>query len=133
MFITLETDYAVRIVYCLARSGKRTGASEISESTGVTLRFALKILHKLVANGIVRSFKGAKGGYELARTPGEITLREVVEVMEGPIVFSRCLTDGFVCTNDVEGRCFFNGVYEKLSNSMREQLEGVRFSDALKK
>ena len=47
--------------------------------------------------------------------------------MEGPIVFSRCLTDGFVCTNDVEGRCFFNGVYEKLSNSMREQLEGVRF------
>ena len=71
MFITLETDYAVRIVYCLARSGKRTGASEISESTGVTLRFALKILHKLVANGIVRSFKGAEGATSSPARPGK--------------------------------------------------------------
>ena len=58
MHITLEADYAVRIVYCLAAAGKRMDAKAISDDTAVTLRFSLKILRKLVAGGIVRSFKG---------------------------------------------------------------------------
>ena len=47
--ITLESDYAVRIVYCLAQNGGRMEAAAIAEQTGVTLRFSLKILRKLVA------------------------------------------------------------------------------------
>ena len=53
MHITLESDYAVRIVYCLARQGGRMDAKKIAEETGVTLRFSLKILRKLVAGGLV--------------------------------------------------------------------------------
>ena len=63
MHITLETDYAVRIVYFLAQSGERVDAGRIAEETGVTLRFSLKILRKLVSGGVVMSYKGAKGGY----------------------------------------------------------------------
>ena len=66
MHITLESDYAVRIVYCLAQNGGRMEAAAIAEQTGVTLRFSLKILRKLVAGGLVKSYKGAGGGYELA-------------------------------------------------------------------
>lgn len=70
MNITLETDYAVKIVDCLAGAfPKRVDAAKISVETGVTLRFSLKILSKLAANNIVNSFKGAKGGYELASSP----------------------------------------------------------------
>ena len=55
MHITLESDYAVRIVYCLAQNGGRMEAAAIAEQTGVTLRFSLKILRKLVAGpGAVR-------------------------------------------------------------------------------
>ena len=53
MHITLEADYAVRIVQVLAQSNKRLDAKTISEMTGVTLRFSLKILRKLVAAGII--------------------------------------------------------------------------------
>lgn len=67
MYITLEADYAVRIVNCLAKNGSRMDAKALSAATGVTLRFSLKILRKLVAQGIVRSYKGTQGGYELAR------------------------------------------------------------------
>ena len=56
MYFTLETDYAIRIVDTLARSQKRLDAKTISEMTGVTLRFSLKILRKLVAAGIIKSF-----------------------------------------------------------------------------
>ena len=66
MYITLEADYAVRILLYLYEQGKRCDAKTISEDTEVTLRFALKILRKLAAAGLVRSFKGFKGGYEVS-------------------------------------------------------------------
>ncbi len=84
MHITLESDYAVRIVYCLAQNGGRMEAAAIAEQTGVTLRFSLKILRKLVAGELVKSYKGAGGGYELAKDPKEISLYEVIEQVEGP-------------------------------------------------
>ena len=73
MHITQESDYAVRIVYCLAKCGTRRDARGISEEMCVTLRFSLKILGKLVSSGIVESYKGNRGGYELARPASEIT------------------------------------------------------------
>ena len=66
MHITLESDYATRIAYCLAKAPGRMDAKSISEETGVTLRFSLKILRKLVASGIVKSFKGEKGSLFIA-------------------------------------------------------------------
>ena len=58
MYITQETDYAIRIVYCLAKSGARRDARSISEEMCISLRFALKILGKLAQGGLVSSFKG---------------------------------------------------------------------------
>ena len=70
MHMTLEADYAVRIVEFLAVNPGRADAKTISERTSVTLRFTLKILRTLVSDGIVRSYKGAKGGYERDRGGG---------------------------------------------------------------
>ena len=81
MHITLETDYAIRIVECLSLCGGKIDASAISERTDVPQRFSLKILRKLVHSDIVKSYKGVQGGYELAKAPGDITLRTVVEAM----------------------------------------------------
>ena len=58
----MEADYAVRIVHCLAKNGQRMDAKSISDETGVTLRFSLKILRKLVSAGIIKSYKGTQGG-----------------------------------------------------------------------
>ncbi|MEG0571293.1 MAG: hypothetical protein RR497_06575 [Oscillospiraceae bacterium] len=55
--ITLESDYAIRIVLCLAKANKRIDANAIAELSSVSLRFSLKILRKLVADGIAKSFK----------------------------------------------------------------------------
>ena len=98
MHITLEADYAVRIVHALAQSGKRLDAKTISEMTGVTLRFSLKILRKLVAAGIVKSFKGTQGGYEIGKPAEEISLGEVIETIEGRYTLNRCVTGEYACT-----------------------------------
>lgn len=133
MFITLETDYAVRIVHCLAVRKVRTSAADISEQTRVPQRFALKILRKLVSGGIVKSYKGVNGGYTLMRDPSEITLRRVVEVMEGPIILSRCLSEDYVCTGYDGCACYFSERFYEISKKLAETLEEVKFSDALPK
>ena len=91
MHITLEADYGIRMMVYMARVGKRADAKTISDNADVTLRFALKILRKFAGNGIVKSFKGMQGGYELARPANQITLKEIVETVEGTYYFSRCL------------------------------------------
>ena len=130
MHVTLESDYALRIVYFLLRYNKRADAALISRETGVTLRFALKILRKLVAAGIVKSYKGAKGGYTIARPPREITLRQVIEAVEGPYRFSRCMDGGYACNCSTAAPCPFRPVFDEVTRLVVDKLEEVTF-DAL--
>ncbi len=128
MHITLEADYAVRIVSCLTENKKRMDAKSISEQTDVTLRFSLKILRKLVSGGVVRSFKGTQGGYELNKKPEEISLYEVINIVEGSCAISRCLNDDFICSRQQGRSCKTQLVYDELTKIVKEKLESVNFS-----
>ncbi|MBC5786854.1 MULTISPECIES: RrF2 family transcriptional regulator [Clostridiaceae] len=128
MYINLESDYAVRIVSFLCRDGMKYDAKTIAENTGVTLRFALKILRKLVAAGIVKSYKGTQGGYKIAKPADEITLLEVIETMEGRYCFSRCLNEEHSCGDWCSGMgCKVQRVYSKITDQVREELSKVTF------
>lgn len=122
MNITLESDYAIRIVGCLCEEGKRLDAKSISEKTVVSLRFALKILRKLVAAGIVVSFKGTQGGYELAKKPNEISLKDVIEAIDGKYAISKCLTDSYECGRGMSGKCGYQKVFIEISQMVNEKL-----------
>jgi len=125
MVMTLEADYAVRIVEMLAVSNKRIDAHTISAEAHVPLRFALKILRKLVADGLIVSYKGAHGGYILAREPAKISLREVIESVEGPYMISRCQQDEYACTHTT--CCRFHQIYDEISSVVRTKLDSYTF------
>lgn len=124
MLLNLETDYAIRIVGCLAKSDERIDAKTIAARTGVTPKFTLKILHKLCGGGIVKSFKGAKGGYTLNRPSNEITLLEVVELVYGSLSLKTCNAGD--CTHP-NGMCKFKDVFDNISDHMRESLSKITF------
>lgn len=125
MHITLESDYAVRIVIFLAESGRRVDANMISQATGVSLRFALKILRNLVGEGIAKSFKGTQGGYELNKSPSDITLKDVIETVEGEYLFSRCLNPENCCTNPSNEQCTVQQVYCRITQQVQKMLNEV--------
>lgn len=127
MHITLESDYAVRIVACLANEGKRLDAKKIADTTCVTLRFSLKILRKLVSAGIIKSFKGTLGGYELSKKPEEITLKDVIEAVEGTYMLSRCLNDNYPCTRGASGNCPYQDAFREISEVVNSKLEEFNF------
>ena len=87
-------DYTVRAVLFLTRHDGVRRRREISEAMDIPDTFLPQILGALVRAGVARSVAGRRGGYELARPAGSITLREVVEIAEGPIESAKCLLRG---------------------------------------
>ncbi len=132
MRITLESDYALRIVTALAKHEELIDAKALAEETHVTLRFALKILHKLVQGEFVSSYKGAKGGYKLKRDAAEITLKNVIELIDGPIVIARCLdSDGTCALNQDKTACIYHHVFDKISVDVAKKLNAITIADVL--
>ncbi|HKS77149.1 MAG TPA: Rrf2 family transcriptional regulator [Terriglobales bacterium] len=87
-----STEYAIRALVFLAAQapGKLSGAREIAEAAHVPMPFLWKILQKLTAKRLVRSFRGVRGGYELAKPPERISVEKVVHEMGYPTM-AQCL------------------------------------------
>lgn len=134
MRITLESDYALRIVTALAQHEERMDAKSLAEETSVTPRFALKILHKLVGGEIVRSYKGTKGGYTLSRDAKEITLKEIIELIDGPIIIARCVESGEACAlNHDKSACAYHHIFDTLSIDVARKLNAITIDDVINK
>ncbi len=134
MRITLESDYALRILTVLAESGAVMDANTLSEKTFVTARFTLKILHKLVKQGFVSSYKGVKGGYKLKRPTNEITLKSVIESIDGPIVIARCLETSETCTlNQDKTACAYHHIFNTISLDVAKKLDNITINDVINK
>ena len=134
MRITLESDYALRIITAMSRRDGVTDAKTLAEETYVTLRFTLKILNKLVGGGIVESFKGAQGGYKLRLSPDEISLKMVIELIDGPIAIVRCLESAECCSlNQDKTACEYHHIFDYISLDLASKLGKITISDVINK
>ena len=132
MRITLESDYALRILTAMAESDGVTDAKTISANTSVTLRFTLKILHKLVGGGLVQSFKGVNGGYTLKLAPENITLKAVIELIDGPIAIARCLETEEGCSlNCDKTACVYHHIFDTISIDLAKKLDKITIHDVI--
>lgn len=134
MRITLESDYALRILTELAEHNDVVDANTLSVATSVTIRFTLKILNKLVKNGFVSSYKGARGGYKLRLPKEEITLKSVIELIDGPIVIARCLETSEACSlNKDKTSCTYHHIFNTISLDVARKLEAITIADVINK
>ena len=132
MRITLESDYALRILTELAEHDDVVDANALSVATSVTIRFTLKILNKLVKNGFVSSYKGARGGYKLKLPKEEITLKSVIELIDGPIVIARCLETSEACSlNKDKTSCSYHHIFNTISLDVAKKLEAITIADVI--
>ncbi|HEX5489275.1 MAG TPA: SUF system Fe-S cluster assembly regulator [Rhodanobacteraceae bacterium] len=84
-------DYASVVMACLARHPTEVlPAAEVGEETRLGLPTVSKLLKRLARAGLVESFRGATGGYRLARSARDISLAEIVEALDGPIGLTEC-------------------------------------------
>lgn len=91
--INRQTDYAVRVVLALAKRGEgaRLSTAEIQREMLIPPALMVRIVAILARENLVKTFPGRDGGLSLPRPAAEISLRDVVEALEGPILLSECL------------------------------------------
>ncbi|MFZ3090059.1 MAG: Rrf2 family transcriptional regulator [Nitrospirota bacterium] len=125
MQLTRAGEYGVRAVIYLAAQpeGKIIFVGEISESQDIPKSFASKILQILVKSSLVRSQRGVKGGFMLAKPASQITLRDVIEVVEGPIFLNQCLIKKGECPRD--DFCPVHPVWREAQDKLMEILGGA--------
>lgn len=116
-------EYAVRGMIRLAGRSPGDGLmliSEIAEAEGVSASFLAKTFQKLVKAGLVESARGAAGGVGLARPTDKITLRDIVEAIDGPIELNRCLSSDSRC--EKADRCALSSVWREAQEKLLEVL-----------
>jgi len=121
---TRRTDYGIRALIFLARDpGAHAKASAIGAAMEIPTGFLQQVLQELQRARLVTSRSGPSGGYALAREPDSITIREIVEALEGPIGASECALRGGPCHwDDV---CALHWVWSSARTALCEQLDAA--------
>jgi Rrf2 family protein len=93
MRLSRNAHYAIRTVIDLALRARGISA-EIARRQGIPQAYMAKVVHELSRAGILRTYRGTRGGVALAKAAGAVTLRDVVEATEGPIALNLCVVWG---------------------------------------
>jgi Rrf2 family protein len=128
MQITRQADYAVRAVYYLTTLGSesRAATSQIAEEQHIPPSFLAKIISQLSVAGLLHTSRGARGGVSLARDPEKISLLDVVEAIDGPILLNECVNDTSACTFSDD--CPMRPVWCEAQQDLVARLRATNFS-----
>lgn len=128
--LSSEGRYALRALVYLARESERgelATADRISAHAVVPRRLLARIMSKLARAGLVETSEGRGGGSRLARAPGEITLRDAVEAVEGPFEITHCIMQQRPCG---QGRpCALHDAWTEGQNTILENLGTKTLAD----
>ncbi|TAN03562.1 MAG: SUF system Fe-S cluster assembly regulator [Rhodanobacteraceae bacterium] len=123
-------DYASVVMACLARHpGEVLSAVQIGDDTHLELPTVSKLLKRLAQAGLVESFRGAAGGYRLARSATEISLAEIVEALDGPIGLTECSLGHAGCER--QSYCAVSRDWQGIGAAIDNALRGVSLADML--
>lgn len=127
--VNRQTDYAIRVVLALAKQpqGTRLSSASIGKEMLIPAAFLSRIVAQLAQAGVVETFPGRDGGLQLARPADEISLRDIVELMEGPFLLSECMLGEQACP--FEGTCPVRTRWDRLQMVILEELGRTKFSE----
>jgi len=129
--LTREGEYGIRSVVHLAMHGQERVvlARDIAQVQDIPESFLRKILQTLVRNGLIRSRRGAKGGFVLAKPPEQVTLLEIIEAVEGPLLLNKCVLGLGEC--DRESFCPVHTVWVEAQRRLTDVLGGTTIADVI--
>jgi len=120
MQVTRASEYAMLGLLALSRRPVGTVAmvEVLAEEEGIPASFLGKIFQSLTKAGIVKSARGSGGGFALLQSPNSVTVLQVIEAVEGPIAFQRCLEPEADCTH--MGGCALCGLFSEAQDRVKE-------------
>ena len=129
MKLTTKSRYGTRLVLDMAQhyGPKAIQLSEIAKRQNISVKYLEQIIRPLKKANYIKSFRGAKGGHMLNKPPEEITVGEIVALLEDSPSLTPCVDDPTVC--DRVDTCPTRLIWQEANNAMYEKLSQVKFSD----
>lgn len=128
--VSRKVDYALRAIIHLANeetSERACTVSEIAERERIPRQFLEKIVQQLIQRGLVRSRRGPRGGYVLGRPAEQVTFRDVIEAVEGPISLNVCVGEHADCF--LLGACGMNRIWREGQRRVMDLFESTTIAD----
>jgi Rrf2 family protein len=132
MKLSTRTRYGVRLMLDLAmnRSKGQIFLKDIAREEEISEKYLSLIIIPLKGAGLVNSMRGARGGYTLARDPSQITLKEIVDVLEGETCLVDCVKNSASCSR--AEHCASRDLWTAVSRSISETLGSMTLEDLVK-
>jgi Rrf2 family transcriptional regulator, iron-sulfur cluster assembly transcription factor len=129
MQITRSDEYALKgLIFLASLPPERLAlVSDISRAQRIPESYLAKIFQRLSKVGLLKSARGLNGGFSLGRPAGAITMRDVIEALDGPIALNRCLVRKGEC--EEESRCSLHEVLEEAQERFLEVLTRTTMED----
>ncbi len=122
------TDYATVVLAQMARAPEAVHtAADLAERTHLSRPTVAKLLKQFVRGGLLTSYRGAHGGYLLARRPEEISAVEIIDTVEGPLAMTECSLGHDQC--EIEHVCNIGHHWQRINGLIREALDEVSLAD----
>ncbi|OHB68583.1 MAG: hypothetical protein A2Y77_02055 [Planctomycetes bacterium RBG_13_62_9] len=133
MKLSTRTRYGIRAIIELAQyEGQRPlQLRTIAERQDISVKYLEQLMGVLRSAGIVRSVRGSKGGYALARPPEQIKLSEVFHCLEGPVTTTECVDDEDYCRRSAD--CAAREVWVEVENAINHVLEAITLADMVQR
>ncbi|MBF0217445.1 MAG: Rrf2 family transcriptional regulator [Candidatus Omnitrophica bacterium] len=131
MKLSKKAEYALRAMTELVTAGGDgpVRIAQISRNEKIPRKFLERILNDLKKGGILKSVRGARGGYILAKEPADITFADVVRLMDGPLAPLRCVSKYAHVKCSREKICLLKNVMMEVRNAVAGVLETRTFAD----
>lgn len=129
--INRQTDYAVRVLLALAKRGEETrlASAVIQKEMQIPPSFMGRIVAQLAQAGLVTTFTGREGGLQLPRPASEISLKDVVEAFEGPLLISECMQTKDEQDCPFETNCPVRTKWGRVQVAMLREMAAISFAD----
>lgn len=135
MKLSRKGEYALRAILYLSLNyqGDPVRIQEIADNEKIPVKFLEQILLELKKAGLLKSRRGAGGGYSLLKPPGEINLAQVIRIIDGPLAPLPCVSEWAYVRCPEEENCGLYNVLREVRNAIAQILEAVTFEDVCRK
>ena len=132
--INRQTDYAVRVILALAKRGEgiRLSSAGIQQEMLIPKAFMTRIVAQLSREGLINTFPGRDGGLMLPCPASRITLKDVVEAFEGPILLSECMQVKGEDDCPFQSNCPVRSKWGRVQVAMLREMASISFEDLVK-
>ncbi len=134
MKISTRGRYGLKAMVDIAVNSKNNTCvclKSIAERTGISESYLEQLISLLKKADIVKSIRGASGGYVLNKPPQEISVGDILRVVEGPLELVECLSKTEACGSGDCDNCTTKGVWAKLSESVSETADNISLADLM--